>query len=452
MDEKIRLKYERNLNHTYLVYEGIFEADAYVVQMILQNSIEGVLKCRIDKVDGRGRLYYEISSKQSLTSIFEKKKISYAILRQLLESFKNILVRLEDYLLPEEYLMTEPDYIYMEPEQKAFYFCIVPSDMEQNTMQPLLEFLLEHVDYTDEKAVATAYEWYKRAGEENYSFMDIYRQVFVDKVGNGSRSERKETIYSETDTDIQDKEIDREQENKRTEEPLHMLFDGEKGESDTDNQIANQHRKWYFAAGAGVVLVVVAIVCAIYIGVKEAAAVCVILAAAGVMLYRRYLEKEEESYVWEDELFEEVHTADNGEQIEIHDMYEEKEVEKQSTAEQVMEVSEDKEYGETVFITNASMKNGHVLKPVGMEFPQLGINFFPYIIGKLAGAVDGVVEHETVSRIHCKLEFENERYYIRDLNSTNGTIVNGTVVETEERMEIQYGDQIQIGQALYVFE
>lgn len=87
-----------------------------------------------------------------------------------------------------------------------------------------------------------------------------------------------------------------------------------------------------------------------------------------------------------------------------------------------------------------------------MEFPQLGINFFPYIIGKLAGAVDGVVEHETVSRIHCKLEFENERYYIRDLNSTNGTIVNGTVVETEERMEIQYGDQIQIGQALYVFE
>ena len=98
------------------------------------------------------------------------------------------------------------------------------------------------------------------------------------------------------------------------------------------------------------------------------------------------------------------------------------------------------------------MEKGRFLKPVGSDFPLLGIKMFPYIIGKLTGAVDGVIEHETVSRIHCKLELEDGNYYIRDLNSTNGTIVNGTVVDTEERMELRPGDEIQIGQALYVFE
>lgn len=447
MGEQIRLKYERNLSHTYLVYEGDFEENEYVVQMILHNSIDGVLKCRIDKVDGRGRLYYEISSKQSVMSIFEKKKITYNILRQLLDSFKDILMKLEEYLLPEEYLMMEPDYIYMEPEQNIFYFCIVPYDKEPNGMQPLLEFLLEHIDYTDEKAVAMAYEWYKRAGEENYSFMNVYRQVFMDKEYKDVPLEKK--IKDEKVITGQERVKNKENIEWSREETGHMQYDEEKCEKNEDNQKQKLDRQWYIAAAIGVLVVVVAVLCAIYIGIKEAAVSSVILLVLSIVLYRKYMEKEEETCIWEEEEDEEeeIYEAEILPELK-KDLYEEKEVRK----EEVLEDSANKEYGETVFITNEVIKNGHVLKPLANEFPLLGISFFPYIIGKLAGAVDGVIEHETVSRIHCKLEFENENYYIRDLNSTNGTIVNGTVVGTEERMEIQCGDEIQIGQALYVFE
>ena len=49
----------------------------------------------------------------------------------------------------------------------------------------------------------------------------------------------------------------------------------------------------------------------------------------------------------------------------------------------------------------------------------------------------------TVSRVHCEIAVRNERYYLRDLESTNGTEVDGTaVVEAflSPGMRIQLGD------------
>lgn len=453
MSRMLQLKYERNLNHTYLVYEGNFRENDYAVQMLLNNSIEGLLRCHLDKVDGRERLYYEISSRQPLTSIFEKKKIDYRTLRILLECFKDILGKLEEYLLPEEYLMTGAECIFMEPEQERFHFCIIPSSEAYMGIQPLMEFLLEHIDYTDEKAVAAAYEWYKRAGEENCSFTDIYRQVFLERDHNYDfeQTEKKNKISMSAGETVSAAEGIYEAE-PFTEVPK------EEVEKRHDEKIGNKKsmisgKKTAVVGVAAVVVILMLAGCTIYFGIERVAAAAVIVSVIGFVLYRRIKEQNEE-YVWEaDEAgieLEKVPVPDNLEikAQEVNDYRE--------TAESGQEYGEkpeiEKEYGETVFITNACMEKGRFLKPVGSGFPLLGIKIFPYIIGKLAGAVDGVIEHETVSRIHCKLELEDGNYYICDLNSTNGTIVNGTVVDTEERMELRPGDEIQIGQALYVFE
>lgn len=48
-----------------------------------------------------------------------------------------------------------------------------------------------------------------------------------------------------------------------------------------------------------------------------------------------------------------------------------------------------------------------------------------------------------VSRQHCMMRVEDERVTLRDLGSTNGTLVNGQLV-TEER-EMRDGDVLQLG-------
>jgi pSer/pThr/pTyr-binding forkhead associated (FHA) protein len=58
------------------------------------------------------------------------------------------------------------------------------------------------------------------------------------------------------------------------------------------------------------------------------------------------------------------------------------------------------------------------------------------------------IPSETVSRRHCRLLFENERLYAEDLNSSNGTFVNG--VRIHGRQVVLPGDQIEIGPVVFV--
>ncbi|HYM13481.1 MAG TPA: cyclic nucleotide-binding domain-containing protein [Bryobacterales bacterium] len=51
-------------------------------------------------------------------------------------------------------------------------------------------------------------------------------------------------------------------------------------------------------------------------------------------------------------------------------------------------------------------------------------------------------ENEQISRVHCSIVCENNRFVLRDNNSTNGTLVNGNPVA---EIELRAGDVIQIG-------
>jgi pSer/pThr/pTyr-binding forkhead associated (FHA) protein len=55
-----------------------------------------------------------------------------------------------------------------------------------------------------------------------------------------------------------------------------------------------------------------------------------------------------------------------------------------------------------------------------------------------------VVDDEFVSSEHAVLTFRGRTWYVEDLESTNGTFVNGSPVESVA--PLGYGDEIQLGQ------
>jgi hypothetical protein len=55
-----------------------------------------------------------------------------------------------------------------------------------------------------------------------------------------------------------------------------------------------------------------------------------------------------------------------------------------------------------------------------------------------------VVDDEFVSAEHAVLTFRGRTWYVEDLNSTNGTFVNGSPVDGVA--PLGYGDEIQLGQ------
>lgn len=55
---------------------------------------------------------------------------------------------------------------------------------------------------------------------------------------------------------------------------------------------------------------------------------------------------------------------------------------------------------------------------------------------------------ERVSRFHAKVQIDNDDFIITDLESTNGTKVNGNVVQIRR---LRYGDRVNVGRSLLLF-
>jgi hypothetical protein len=83
------------------------------------------------------------------------------------------------------------------------------------------------------------------------------------------------------------------------------------------------------------------------------------------------------------------------------------------------------------------------------QYPSIPIKEFPFFIGKLRKNVDYCLENNVVSRYHAKLTKEEDRYYITDLNSTNGTFVNDQILNSYEKKELLQGDRIALANLCY---
>jgi two-component system cell cycle response regulator len=59
-----------------------------------------------------------------------------------------------------------------------------------------------------------------------------------------------------------------------------------------------------------------------------------------------------------------------------------------------------------------------------------------------------VLENDSVSRRHCKIEKRGRTYHVQDLSSTNGTYVNDELVTD---YQLRRGDQVKVGDTIFKF-
>ncbi len=114
-------------------------------------------------------------------------------------------------------------------------------------------------------------------------------------------------------------------------------------------------------------------------------------------------------------------------------------------------VDPDFEYGErTVLLTEQ--------KPVGKLVYDGNGNQEDFIIekdlfriGSLKASSDAVIHSRTVSGNHAKIIREGDDYYIMDLNSSNGTFVNGNMLSYHEKVRLKPMDSVKIADVSFIF-
>ena len=92
---------------------------------------------------------------------------------------------------------------------------------------------------------------------------------------------------------------------------------------------------------------------------------------------------------------------------------------------------------------------------VSYTLDEMGYDFRLYegknVIGKKPGVEVPVLQDNSVSNVHATILFRNNKFLLRDEFSTNGTYLNGVMVE-QDTPELKDGDIIKVGNTVFKFK
>ena len=113
---------------------------------------------------------------------------------------------------------------------------------------------------------------------------------------------------------------------------------------------------------------------------------------------------------------------------------------------------ENSEENKTMFIADIIKQKDRQLFSMS-ELDDIQIKSFPFIIGKISGKADAVINDPSISRMHIKIDYDKDKdeYTIEDLNSKNGTKVNDDIINPYEIINISIGDKITIASFDFIF-
>lgn len=462
----MKTKYIRDFRHNYLVIEKEDSGqDGYLIKMITENSINGLIPCQERMINGESLLYYDITSRQSIQSILEAQPLQMRHLQKLFSGLRTISEVMEKYLLNPEDLLLLPEFVYMDMATWEYSFIYYPERTREENMsfRDLNEFFMQHMDTENMLLVEAVYQmadllnrqqfvldelitWFQENYDEERIEQGVKEQNDMMTQSDWNRSMQTQNMHRNhgsqrqgvqeekagwkqgTQGTAQEMSSDEREKNRRTQwrenvnsrsrneriqEQQHMAepwMMQEKGQEQKDTRNS---------------------------GIRET-----------TMSYVRFPESEEKKSFWR-RLVEWVfpnrkrrkkgHTADASRYIRYQDITEPE------------KTPEPDEYGHTVFIPwveNSDNKLYGIGKSNKYHIP---LQKLPITVGKMAGAVDLVLNDQSVSRLHVRISRDGNRFFITDLNSTNGTFRNGMRLEPNASEIIEPGDEIGIGKLKFIY-
>ena len=456
----MRAEYKRDMNHNYLILYGEDEinTDSYQVRMLVGNVIPSLLKCRIQGMDGRFLVYFDITSKQALSVLYEEKKMGVEDLRLIFGGFVKAMEDAAEYLMNPGQFIISPEYIYTDIEKQEIYFCMMPGyekDIKEQ-FQFLTEYILPKIDHQDQDAVILGYGVYKRAMEDSFHLEHIKEELYKTQGQQGTTTTKAEQMKTESEQRQESEDFKPEEEGFWENEEINQEFvrDGEKS------------KRLSLPQKTGIIVLAAILLCGIatitlmgYLPYLETGTILgiIIVLVACVMLFVYVLKikkkpgalrqgREEErdkpkgitGKVPTDQTDQSQNTI--------------KSVVKSTNKPVVKSSQLHADYGETVVLSAGAVSGpaSLVSKEPG-ELATIYINEDLTVIGKLETACDAVISLPTVSRINAKIRKKEDAYYLTDMNSRNGTAVNGRLLLPDEEYQLEPEDEVDFAQARYIF-
>ena len=424
-------EYKRDMYKSYLVLKEEKENLDYGMKMLANNKIAGFLDLEIHAVDNKREYYYDTTEKQTMDIVFRKMPLKEKQIKDILSGIIMTIKQSRDYLLLEDNFVLEPEYIYMNLDGtgiKLVYFTGYEERVGEQILR-LIEYMMDKVDYKDKAAVYLIYGIYKICREENCTFDRMLEYL------NSSASLQNDLAVCEA----------------REQELIHQKEIFSEVEEEVESEVEKKkYPLWVWLCCGASVLVSLGLIGIVAnsgiimdvvtgkIMLGRMAAVLGVTGAVEAYCLMRFLdEKNKIAYI--DKKIEYSKPVEEITGMQKPDVY-------------TYECVDAKEEIEQATVVLAERGNRYVLLPEQKDkYVPINMQDFPFFIGTLKTKVDYAINSRSVSRFHAKIEQENEQFFLVDLNSTNGTFVNGQKLAPNERHTIVQGDLISFAEIGYWF-
>ncbi len=477
----VEAKYYKDYDHNYMILksEDTSERGSYKYRMLTSNKIDGLIKCSVRDINGEVYFYYDISSKVSVENLYKSKQLSYEQVRDFFIQMNTIYRNLGQFFMDEKELLTRPDCIFYDLSTKR-YSCLYYPQKEDSISyryEELMDFLLAHINNSDKLLADNIYQIYEMSENRDFFLTDAL------------------TLFNESDNDVPDihavieessfREIQSNEEYAKThdyddnsflhEDPDIDIYDGTAYEEDGTEKGSEKRRKSSGRFYGFFVLASLIGICAagwVYFNYKLTSketmiilccvvimSLCLVFSLFQLMLTgKRTAKKEREDRELkvdiEDEFRNEKtrYESFQGEDISDESPSVKRMVLPSNVKEMTAHKEESADCGETVFIDNRYNNVEYKLYALDKKNKKhIELTQFPFTIGKMPGCVDCVLMDDSISRLHARIEKQNEKIMLTDMNSTNGTYKNGLRMEPSETVELEPGDEIRFGKLNYCY-
>lgn len=475
----MKIRFEHDMSHNYVIPEPEMgektdsredETD-YEVHMLEENQIHGFMKCIRKRINGITEYYYEITSRQPLSQICEGESLRNCDIRKILSSLYHALQQMDEYLLDGNKLVLDPALIYLDVESREAVFCYLPVYKKsiQDGFRALASYLLYHLNQSDTEAVLLVYEINRKVQEKNYALLEILQD-------NQEKSEEREkNVHQTSGTDakipedrIPAKEAARTQESgiKREDEQRQQIKGRKAGKEwkktkKSKKEERKEQRKEKKQGKrtqmlTGIVYLVVMGITGIaawmqLLTVTQAGGITFLITAAlAYALSSEKSKKENQGQKSKKETDIKWKLPENIEEAIPQEPQEIKTVKINNQKDRVSEAEE--EVGATTLLWKGEAEYEPHLTLISMnprERNSVVLLKDSYVIGKLKSKADICLENEGISRIHAKIQKEGEEYYLYDMNSTNGTFLNGRRLGVNEKVPLHVSDEVAFAKLEY---
>lgn len=477
MIQPMEVNFKRDLYHNFMVLSGVEHniMESYCTKMLAYQQIEGILPLEIQIINNHAYFNYEITAKQSVFNLFEKTVLSMERIRRLFINLIDTIERSFDYLLvPDDFLLS-PEYIYLDINTDMPFLSYLPGYQKniKDQMSNFIEYIMNKVDYNDKEAVLLIYRLYAVSKEEGCTFnhlkITIQKMVNTHNVNKESHSEDKES-FQHTGEKREDKVG---YQPSASLKKMPVMIEKLEGEQ----EVSCYPLKTYLLTGisvlSGIILLILTMKCKIIynafgnrIDYSKLFAVLLILICLEGYLFKLIWDKKHQitKLVTKCEYIDPREELEEKQEILTQSLPDEECVSfsvdcglsnKNSGDKWIINhenAEENEEYNPTCLLSEVPKETSYLLVPFDkVQYETIRMKRMPFFIGKIKKNVDYCLENDLVSRYHAKITKEDNQFYITDLNSTNGTFLNGEALQPYDSKEIKFGDEITLANIRFIF-